>query len=99
MGYKRGQEIFRCQPFSHVISKSARSSACDFCLRSRTEERASDMQRCSGCKIVYYCQPSCQKRKILNFWLLTGVSNMGKYISKCTVWGSKFCTSPEICFY
>lgn len=63
--FRRGQEVYRCQPFSYVVSQAARPSVCDFCLKSKDDERCA-LLRCSGCKVVYYCaKAQCQK----NAWL------------------------------
>ena len=60
MGYRRGTTIYRCLPFSYVVSESVKSLVCDFCLRSQIDENIlpnnETMKRCSGCKTVYYCQ-------------------------------------------
>ena len=60
MGYRRGTTIYRCLPFSYVVSESVKSLVCDFCLRSHFDENIAPnnetMKRCSGCKTVYYCQ-------------------------------------------
>lgn len=59
--FQRGEEVFRCQPFAYVVSQSLRTTVCDFCLRSSTNEEW-NYKKCSGCKYVYYCHVSCQKR-------------------------------------
>ena len=59
MGYQRGEEVFRDQPFSYVVKLECRSTVCDFCLQKCKSGKS--LKNCSGCKIVYYCNPSCQK--------------------------------------
>ena len=54
----------RCQPFTYVIKDEAVLTTCDFCLRSVSqfnEENNSSLKKCSKCKMIYYCDISCQK--------------------------------------
>ena len=57
MTYKPGEEILRCQPFSHVVSQALVAQICDACLKQSTN----NLQRCSGCKYIRYCGAKCQK--------------------------------------
>ena len=61
MGYKQGQEIFRCEPFSYIVNNNSIPSVCDFCLTSKIGGQNNSMKKCSKCKVVYYCNIQCQK--------------------------------------
>ena len=39
MGYQRGEEVLRCQPYSYVIYSNFRSTVCDFCLKFKTDQK------------------------------------------------------------
>ena len=58
MGYELGHEVLRCEPFSYVVYTEFRSTVCDFCLKAKTSH---SLKKCSACKIVYYCDSTCQK--------------------------------------
>ena len=56
----------RCQPFTYVIKDEAVQTTCDFCLRtvfkkSSNEDNTTSLKKCSKCKMIYYCDISCQK--------------------------------------
>ena len=53
----------RCQPFTYVIKDEAVLTTCDFCLRSvlQFNENNTSLKKCSKCKMIYYCDISCQK--------------------------------------
>ena len=59
MAYSRGQEIMKSEPFTYVVKSEALSSYCDNCFVCKMGKQ--EMKRCSRCKIVYYCEASCQK--------------------------------------
>ena len=56
-----GTEVTRCQPFCQVVSAEVRKSTCDFCL-SPDSLSSMSFQKCSGCKFVYYCSVTCQRK-------------------------------------
>ena len=61
MVYEIGEEVLQCrQPFIHVVKESIRPTVCDFCMHSGSDT----LKKCTVCKIVYYCQKSCQ----INAW-------------------------------
>ena len=59
MVYQRGEEVIRDQPFSYVVKCDVRSSVCDFCLSE--SKKSVKLKNCSACKIVYYCNSTCQR--------------------------------------
>ena len=59
MSYNKGEVVLRCKPFSYIVKNHVLSSVCDFCLSS--EQIKNSLKKCSNCKIVYYCNVSCQK--------------------------------------
>ena len=64
MGYQKGEVIIKEQPFSYVIEVDCRSSICDFCVKAASKT-GKTLKNCSACKVVYYCNASCQK----NAWI------------------------------
>jgi len=46
------------EPFLLVVEKDALEKVCSYCL---IESDASSLKRCTGCKVVRYCTPACQK--------------------------------------
>ena len=64
MGYQKGEVIIKEQPFSYVIEVDCRSSICDFCVKPASKT-GKTLKNCSACKVVYYCNASCQK----NAWI------------------------------
>ena len=59
-------QVMRCQPFTYVIKDEAVQTTCDFCLRtvlkkSSNEDHNTNLKKCSKCKMIYYCDISCQK--------------------------------------
>ena len=60
MGYERGEEVLRDEPFSYIVKVECRSTVCDFCLKQcKTSQKA--FKNCSACKLVYYCNSTCQR--------------------------------------
>ena len=57
MAYQCGEEVFRCEPFSYIIKSNLLSKICDNCVSSNK-----NLNKCAGCKIVFYCGPICQKK-------------------------------------
>ena len=64
VGYQKGEVIIKEQPFSYVIEVDCRSSICDFCVKAASKT-GKTLKNCSACKVVYYCDGSCQK----NAWI------------------------------
>ena len=64
MAYQKGEVIIKEQPFSYVIEVDCRSSICDFCVKA-VSKTGKTLKNCSACKVVYYCDASCQK----NAWI------------------------------
>ena len=62
MVFEIGQEVLRCQPFAYSIFTEYLSSVCDFCLKFKLDEPALKLQKCSGCKVLFYCSTACQKK-------------------------------------
>ena len=60
MGWSIGEEVFRCQPFAHVVSSAFKERICDFCLVSSSPEKL--FKKCSACKLTYFCTVTCQKK-------------------------------------
>ena len=58
-------QVMRCQPFTYVIKDEAVQTTCDFCLRTvlkkSNEDNTTSLKKCSKCKMIYYCDISCQK--------------------------------------
>ncbi|KAK9945746.1 hypothetical protein M0R45_011245 [Rubus argutus] len=50
-----GEVIISQEPYVSVPNNSADNSKCDACFES------SNLKKCSGCQIVYYCSSTCQK--------------------------------------
>ncbi|TVY75703.1 SET domain and MYND-type zinc finger protein, partial [Lachnellula suecica] len=46
------------EPFLIVVEKDALEKVCSYCL---VESDISSLKRCTGCKVVRYCTPTCQK--------------------------------------
>jgi hypothetical protein len=46
------------EPFLIVVEKDALEKVCSYCL---IESETSSLKRCTGCKVVRYCTPTCQK--------------------------------------
>lgn len=46
------------EPFLLVVEKDALEKVCSYCL---IESDTSSLKRCTGCKVVRYCTPACQK--------------------------------------
>ena len=54
-----GEPIIKIsEPFLIVVEKDALEKVCSFCL---IESDASSLKRCTVCKVVRYCTPTCQK--------------------------------------
>ena len=49
----------KSEPFTYVVKSEALSTYCDNCFVCKMGKQ--EMKRCSRCKIVYYCETSCQK--------------------------------------
>ena len=62
MVYLQGEEVLRCLPYSHIVLQEVQNLVCDFCLRFKPNNNDCSYQRCSRCKLVYYCSVSCQKK-------------------------------------
>ena len=62
MVFEIGQEVLRCQPFAYSIFTEYLSSVCDFCLKFKLDDPAMKLQKCSGCKVLFYCSTACQKK-------------------------------------
>ena len=39
MGYKPGNEIFRCEPFAYVVSQKSSNEFCDWCLKRAESDK------------------------------------------------------------
>ena len=66
MVYLQGEEVLRCLPYSHIVLQEVQNLVCDFCLRFKPNNNDCSYQRCSRCKLVYYCSVSCQKKGWFN---------------------------------
>ena len=66
MVYLQGEEVLRCLPYSHIVLQEVQNLVCDFCLRFKPNNNDCSYQRCSRCKLVYYCSVSCQKKGLFN---------------------------------
>ena len=66
MVYLQGEEVLRCLPYSHIVLQEVQNLVCDFCLRFKPNNSDCSYQRCSRCKLVYYCSVSCQKKGRFN---------------------------------
>ena len=66
MVYLQGEEVLRCLPYSHIVLQEVQNLVCDFCLRFKPNNNDCSYQRCSRCKLVYYCSVSCQKKGRFN---------------------------------
>lgn len=54
-----GELIIRInEPFVTVVEKDALDRFCSYCM---LENETSLLKRCTGCKVVRYCSPKCQK--------------------------------------
>ena len=53
--YKAGDVIQQDKPFVHVLNLSERGKRCDHCFTSSPK-----LQRCSRCKVKFYCSKACQ---------------------------------------
>ena len=60
MAYQPGQIALHSRPFVYVTEFSIRSRVCEFCLEFKSDEENS-LKKCSKCKMIYYCDISCQK--------------------------------------
>ncbi len=60
----KGQQVLKCKPFAHVVGMQHKDSLCDFCMRDAGQKT---LKKCSGCKVVYYCQVSCQKKAWMTY--------------------------------
>uniref|UniRef100_T1IQ96 MYND-type domain-containing protein n=1 Tax=Strigamia maritima TaxID=126957 RepID=T1IQ96_STRMM len=54
--FKRGDLIFKSQPFAYVVSNDFRGRACDYCLKLNR-----NLRKCMQCSFSYYCDKVCQK--------------------------------------
>ncbi|KIJ54416.1 hypothetical protein M422DRAFT_775528 [Sphaerobolus stellatus SS14] len=52
-----GTSILTSTPLATILIDSERGKRCDFCLYPREE-----LQRCTGCKIFWYCDRTCQTK-------------------------------------
>ena len=66
ISFKRGEVVLRSQPFTYVLEAQFRTSVCDYCLQQCQDNETMKGKRCSACKIVYYCNTSCQKKAWFN---------------------------------
>ncbi|KAL5011668.1 hypothetical protein ScPMuIL_010219 [Solemya velum] len=56
MSVEAGGLVLRAEPYVHVLAQKERGQRCDFCLNRQTE-----LRRCSSCKLLRYCNITCQK--------------------------------------
>ena len=56
MAFSIGDVIMKNQPFAHILEFSERSNHCDWCFKT------TKLKKCGKCKLVYYCQSSCQTK-------------------------------------
>ena len=56
MAFSIGEVVMKNQPFAHILEFSERSTHCDWCFKT------SKLKKCAKCKLVYYCQSSCQTK-------------------------------------
>merc|ERR1719219_607631 len=61
-----GREVYRCKPFAHVVNQGYLPTVCDFCMRTVADEKSTFKKR-TGCKLIHYCQVSCQKKAWLAY--------------------------------
>ena len=62
--YRKGQEVLRDEPFTHIVKSNMLTKVCDHCLQSTIDGTISGqvLTKCSECKIVSYCGETCQKK-------------------------------------
>ncbi len=53
----KGNCVLSCEPFAFVSRSETRGKTCDSCLSASDK-----LQRCSACKMIYYCSQTCQKK-------------------------------------
>ena len=53
----KGNGVLSCEPYAFVSRSEMRGKICDSCLST-----GDNLQRCSACKMVYYCSETCQKK-------------------------------------
>ena len=53
----KGTSVLSSQPYAFVSRSELHGKICDNCLSPPGDS----LQRCSACKMVYYCNQSCQK--------------------------------------
>ena len=53
----KGTSVLSCEPYAFVSTSELRREICDDCLSP-----VDGLQRCSACKMVYYCDKTCQRK-------------------------------------
>ena len=53
----------KSQPFSNIVEFSERPHVCEYCYKYKCPS----LKKCSQCKLVSYCQISCQKKAWLEY--------------------------------
>ena len=53
----KGISVLSCEPYAFVSRSELYRKICDNCL-----SLGDSLQRCSACKMVYYCNQTCQKK-------------------------------------
>lgn len=53
----KGISVLSCEPYAFVSTSELRGEICDDCLSP-----VDGIQRCSACKMVYYCNQTCQRK-------------------------------------
>lgn len=61
-----GDVIISTSPVIYILSHEERGKMCDSCFRVRLDNGES-LKRCTGCRVVYYCDHECQKRDWRSF--------------------------------
>ncbi|XP_064649362.1 histone-lysine N-methyltransferase SMYD3-like [Lineus longissimus] len=55
--FRQKDVILKCEPFVHVLTSKEREDRCEQCF-----QRQKKLLKCSACKVVRYCDKSCQRQ-------------------------------------